>query len=119
MGRSSVRVVVRLRPTDKLSDRVSAQDDGKTVMVSIPQTHSTLGGGGASASSSTTPTTANSESHAFRTDLVLKDASQETVYEMCALDVVRGAVVGYNGCVFAYGMTGAGKSYTVVVGTDY
>lgn len=119
MGRSAVRVVVRLRPTDKYSERVSAQDDGKTIVISMPRHVTSTAAGGAPSSSGASSATTLTDSHAYRTDLVLKDASQETVYETCASDVVKSAISGYTSCVFAYGMTGAGKTYTMVGGNDF
>lgn len=44
-------------------------------------------------------------------------ATQEHVYETLGREVLDNAVGGYNTCVFAYGQTGAGKSYTMM-GSD-
>ena len=39
---------------------------------------------------------------------------QEEVYERCAKPMVQDAMEGYNTCLFAYGQTGAGKTYTLL-----
>ena len=38
-------------------------------------------------------------------------ADQEVVFKRLGLDVLRNAWEGYNACLFAYGQTGAGKSW--------
>lgn len=35
------------------------------------------------------------------------------VYEACVKPIIEGVTLGVNGCIFAYGATGAGKSYTM------
>ncbi|KAH0514643.1 Kinesin-like protein KIF16B [Microtus ochrogaster] len=40
--------------------------------------------------------------------------SQEMVFKTLGTDVVKSAFEGYNACVFAYGHTGSGKSYTMM-----
>jgi len=41
------------------------------------------------------------------------EATQAKVYEACAAPVVEAVLDGFNGTVFAYGQTGAGKSHTM------
>lgn len=41
-------------------------------------------------------------------------ASQEQVYQDIGAEMLEHAVQGYNVCIFAYGQTGAGKSYTMM-----
>ena len=43
-----------------------------------------------------------------------KYADQNTVYEALGKQVLDNAWEGYNCCLFAYGQTGAGKSYSMV-----
>ena len=43
-----------------------------------------------------------------------KFASQTKVYEDIGLEMLDHAFEGYNVCIFAYGQTGAGKSYTMM-----
>lgn len=40
-------------------------------------------------------------------------SSQEKVYETTARNIVESALQGYNATIFAYGQTGAGKTYTM------
>jgi hypothetical protein len=35
------------------------------------------------------------------------------LYIRCAIPIIDDAIEGYNGCIFAYGQTGAGKTYTM------
>lgn len=39
---------------------------------------------------------------------------QEEVYKACGYSLVENALEGFNGTVFAYGQTGAGKTFTMV-----
>ena len=36
------------------------------------------------------------------------------VFEDLGTDVIQSAFEGYNACIFAYGQTGAGKSYSMM-----
>lgn len=36
------------------------------------------------------------------------------VFKDLGMDVIDSAFQGYNACIFAYGQTGAGKSYTMM-----
>ena len=41
------------------------------------------------------------------------ETRNEEVYEDVCKEIVLGALNGYNGTVFMYGQTGAGKTYTM------
>ena len=41
-------------------------------------------------------------------------AGQKQVYEDLGIEMLEHALEGYNVCIFAYGQTGAGKSYTMM-----
>ena len=41
-------------------------------------------------------------------------ATQKRVYDDIGVDMLDHAFEGYNVCIFAYGQTGAGKSYTMM-----
>ncbi|CAM9287724.1 unnamed protein product, partial [Phaeothamnion confervicola] len=41
------------------------------------------------------------------------DITQRKVYEMCGAPLVESVLEGYNGTIFAYGQTGAGKTHTM------
>ncbi|KAL7457249.1 hypothetical protein ACHAWC_008771 [Mediolabrus comicus] len=50
----------------------------------------------------------------FTFDAVFSETStQRRIYDVAAAPVVESVLDGYNGTVFAYGQTGAGKSYTM------
>ncbi|XP_070803891.1 kinesin-like protein KIF21A isoform X5 [Pituophis catenifer annectens] len=56
---------------------------------------------------------------AFTFDYVFDIASQqEDIYLQCIEKLIEGCFEGYNATVFAYGQTGAGKTYTMGTGFD-
>jgi len=58
------------------------------------------------------------EDWAFRFNKVLHNVDQETMYDACAEDIVNSVLEGYNGTIMAYGQTGAGKTFTMMGGTQ-
>lgn len=51
----------------------------------------------------------------FRFDQVLgPSTSQQEIFEVAGLPVVENCMNGYNSSIFAYGQTGAGKTYTML-----
>lgn len=54
----------------------------------------------------------------FKYHQVLLNASQDTVYNSAAHQCVEQAYKGYNSTIMAYGQTGAGKTFTMVGGTQ-
>jgi len=42
------------------------------------------------------------------------ETKQNQVYETCGYSIVENALEGFNGTIFAYGQTGAGKTFTMV-----
>uniref|UniRef100_A0A8C0VDG8 Kinesin family member 21A n=1 Tax=Cyanistes caeruleus TaxID=156563 RepID=A0A8C0VDG8_CYACU len=56
---------------------------------------------------------------AFTFDYVFNiDSQQEEIYVQCIEKLIEGCFEGYNATVFAYGQTGAGKTYTMGTGFD-
>jgi len=43
-----------------------------------------------------------------------EEISQEQMFEKCAREVADNVLLGYNGTIFAYGQTSAGKTYTLI-----
>ena len=86
----------------------SVGEDNRTVSVSLKRTEQGLINNSADAIQ-------------FEFDTILHDASQESVFTQCAAEVCESVLAGYNGTVFAYGQTGAGKTYTMSgdAGSDY
>ena len=96
----AVRVVVRCRPlstqevNDKRESVVSLDQSERTVFIWKPK----------------------EETHGkeFKFDSVFGSSiSQEEIYRSTASEVVSGVLEGFNGTIFAYGQTGAGKTYTM------
>ncbi|KAK9813839.1 hypothetical protein WJX73_001399 [Symbiochloris irregularis] len=55
------------------------------------------------------------EAQTFTFDSVADEASsQELLFTLAGRSVVDNALGGYNSCIFAYGQTGAGKSFTML-----
>ena len=55
------------------------------------------------------------ESRTFCFDHLLSNAStQEQAYAVVGLPLVRSVIDGFNGTIFAYGMTGSGKTHTMI-----
>ena len=87
---SRVKVCVRCRPTEN----------------GIPQE--------INISSNTIAVNASNTPSEFLFDDVLNDSSsQELVFRKCVTPIIDKALDGFNGCIFAYGQTGAGKTHTM------
>lgn len=54
----------------------------------------------------------------FKLNKILHNTDQETTYDECAEDIVNSVLQGYNGTIMAYGQTGAGKTFTMMGGTQ-
>lgn len=50
--------------------------------------------------------------------LLPPDAGQAEVFDRVAAPVLRAALDGYNGTVFAFGQTGSGKTFTITGGPE-
>lgn len=101
-----VGVVVRVRPTAQFAHGALMVDtDRHTVDLKLDATHDDV---------------VNNQvnNFSFKYHKVLLNASQDTVYEQCAHEVVEQAFKGINGTIMAYGQTGAGKTFTMVGGTQ-
>ena len=46
------------------------------------------------------------------------ECSQDIVYEEAAKPVIDSVLEGFNGTIFAYGMTGTGKTFTMLGAKD-
>ncbi len=92
MNDSSVLVVTRVRP---LNGR-EKEKGGEICINDIDKTSLKIGG----------------KTFAFDAVLDLK-STQEQVYGCTAKLILGKVLLGYNGCIFAYGQTGAGKTFTM------
>ncbi|KAG6584866.1 ATP synthase F1, delta subunit [Phytophthora cinnamomi] len=83
----------------------SSLDHGYSDAVAIDEQQQTI---------SVVTNTASGGGTSFRFDQVLSpNIDQAGVFRLVASDVVDGALSGYNGCILAYGQTGAGKTFTM------
>uniref|UniRef100_A0A8C8SQE1 Kinesin-like protein KIF21A n=1 Tax=Pelusios castaneus TaxID=367368 RepID=A0A8C8SQE1_9SAUR len=96
---SSVRVAVRIRP-QLAKEKIEGCHICTSVTPGEPQVF--LG-----------------KDKAFTFDYVFNiDSRQEEIYDQCVEKLIDGCFEGYNATVFAYGQTGAGKTYTMGTGFD-
>ncbi|XP_077026621.1 kinesin-like protein KIF21A isoform X2 [Tamandua tetradactyla] len=96
---SSVRVAVRIRP-QLAKEKIEGCHICTSVTPGEPQVF--LG-----------------KDKAFTFDYVFDiDSQQEQIYLQCIDKLIEGCFEGYNATVFAYGQTGAGKTYTMGTGFD-
>ncbi|CAM9437403.1 unnamed protein product [Ascophyllum nodosum] len=97
-----VKVVVRIRPLSRKEGQdghkaiAEAKEDRGEIVVRNPRAD------------------AREPPKSFFFDAVFGDQSaQERVYEVCGAPLVESVLQGYNGTIFAYGQTGAGKTHTM------
>ncbi|XP_037701754.1 kinesin-like protein KIF21A isoform X5 [Choloepus didactylus] len=96
---SSVRVAVRIRP-QLAKEKIEGCHICTSVTPGEPQVF--LG-----------------KDKAFTFDYVFDiDSQQDQIYIQCIEKLIEGCFEGYNATVFAYGQTGAGKTYTMGTGFD-
>ncbi|KAM6437074.1 kinesin-like protein KIF21A isoform 4-T4 [Liasis olivaceus] len=96
---SSVRVAVRIRP-QLAKEKIEGCHICTSVTPGEPQVF--LG-----------------KDKAFTFDYVFDiESQQEEIYLQCIEKLIEGCFEGYNATVFAYGQTGAGKTYTMGTGFD-
>ncbi|XP_048356999.1 kinesin-like protein KIF21A isoform X3 [Sphaerodactylus townsendi] len=96
---SSVRVAVRIRP-QLAKEKIEGCHICTSVTPGEPQVF--LG-----------------KDKAFTFDYVFDiESRQEDIYVQCIEKLIEGCFEGYNATVFAYGQTGAGKTYTMGTGFD-
>jgi len=101
-GSECIKVVVRIRPLNSKEIQSGhevttvAHEDRGVIEVRNPSAD------------------ASEPSKTFTFDAVFSDkATQRSIYDVCAAPVVQSVLEGYNGTVFAYGQTGAGKTHTM------
>ena len=107
-GGESMFVAVRLRPLNEVEQFRNrdacvwrADQDGQTLRYGAPPGR-------------TAPPVPVGASTTFTFDRVFgQDASSAAVYDAVAAPLVRAAVGGINGTLFAYGQTGGGKTHTM------
>ncbi|CAD7923540.1 unnamed protein product [Amoebophrya sp. A120] len=118
--KGAVRVYARIRPMsqrEKLAQRspltngnnsaLAKKDQSTDEGLQFSQSDVTIG-------TSTSDVRRHREAETFEFDSVFGPSSTQTdIFEECA-DLVQSALDGYNVCIFTYGQTGAGKTYTLL-----
>ncbi|KAG7385286.1 Kinesin-like protein kif3a [Phytophthora pseudosyringae] len=98
----SVRVCVRIRPLS-----TKEVQDGRAYIVHANPAQGEI-------SLSNPEADAREPPKKFTFDAAIPpEKSQQDVYAQAATDIVESVVNGFNGTIFAYGQTGAGKSHTM------
>eukprot|EP00029_Vermamoeba_vermiformis_P007434 TRINITY_DN321_c0_g1_i1.p1 TRINITY_DN321_c0_g1~~TRINITY_DN321_c0_g1_i1.p1 ORF type:complete len:1029 (+),score=352.71 TRINITY_DN321_c0_g1_i1:163-3249(+) len=102
MGDASVRVICRFRPINAREQREEVDEDKSKSQIKFVN---------ADGIDIIQP---GKEKLNFTFDRVFhSNALQEDIFNQAAKDTVDDVLQGYNGTIFAYGQTGAGKSFTM------
>eukprot|EP00798_Chlamydomonas_sp_ICE-L_P031791 gene31791-6988_t len=104
MVRSAIRVVVRSRPSEGVNRNLVFGQDGKTITIAVPKAQDLRSG---------LPADKQGQQYQFKFDGVLKESSQEEVFQVCGDESLKSALQGFNSTIMCYGQTGAGKTYTM------
>eukprot|EP00794_Sanderia_malayensis_P020150 gene20150-22124_t len=119
MAGASVKVAVRARPLNKREI-----ENGAEIILSIEQQTVRI-------VNTKLKNELSLESHKIKNPFYMKEfkfnfsywsvsendphfTNEDQIYGDLGADVVKSAFVGYNACIFAYGQTGAGKTYTMM-----
>lgn len=99
----AVKVYTRVRPVSKIEQKAEEERGASISEHGIELEPTSI----RTFSNTTAP-------HTYNLDGVLgQDCSQQDIYSIIANDFMADVVDGYNATIFAYGQTGAGKSYTM------
>lgn len=99
----SIRVIFRVRPLNSKEEA-----DGRNIVTTAHMDRGAIEIRNPTSSSSDPP-------KVFTFDSVFgPSSSQRQIYDICASPIVQSVLEGYNGSIFAYGQTSAGKSHTMV-----
>lgn len=102
MPGESVKVVVRVRPLSR-----KEQQDGHLATTVADEDQGTITCNNPKSDVADPP-------KVFTFDAVFAtDCNQKSIYDKCGATVVEAVLNGYNGTIFAYGQTGAGKTFTM------
>ena len=55
-----------------------------------------------------------SREQSYGFDYVFTDHSITTIFKVTAMELVQDVLDGFNACIFAYGATGSGKTFTML-----
>lgn len=104
---ANIKVFARLKPCQDINQELIKRED-QAIYIYPP--------GQVSPNASTSCITNLQESKPLRFRFVHvfgMKSSQKNVFDVAGKDIVKQFLEGYNGTIFAYGQTGAGKTYTI------
>jgi hypothetical protein len=111
MPRITVGIRVKPEEQSEIIKSFSHRDSAPTQTQTDGKSSSSGGGGGGGGG--IIEISANGAKHEFAFDHIFgADVSQEEVFSTCARGVLDSVMDGFNGTLFAYGQTGAGKTHT-------
>lgn len=106
---ANIKVFARLKPCQEINQELIRREDQAIYIYSPGQVAPN-----AAISSGCIKNLQESKPLRFRFVHVFgMDSSQKNVFDVAAKDIVKQFLEGYNGTIFAYGQTGAGKTYTI------
>lgn len=107
---ANIKVFARLKPCQDINQRLIRRED-QAVYIYPPEQVSP---NGSTSSSGCINNLQESKPLRFRFVHVFgMKSSQKNVFDVAAKDIVKQFLEGYNGTIFAFGQTGAGKTYTI------
>eukprot|EP01129_Flabellula_baltica_P009978 TRINITY_DN4162_c0_g1_i1.p1 TRINITY_DN4162_c0_g1~~TRINITY_DN4162_c0_g1_i1.p1 ORF type:complete len:1087 (+),score=291.60 TRINITY_DN4162_c0_g1_i1:13-3273(+) len=102
MSSANVRVICRFRPFNKREQGEIVDEEKAKTEINFIEDHTVE------------IKFANKPPAVFTFDKVFSgDCTQEDIYNNAARETIEDVIKGYNGTIFAYGQTGAGKSWTM------
>ena len=97
-SKDNVKVAIRIRPLNEKESQegskscISVQDSQKNLIIDL-----------------------KAEKKYFTFDYIAsEDSSQQEIFEQIGKPISNSCLSGYNGTIFAYGQTGAGKTFTIL-----
>lgn len=106
---ANIKVFARLKPCQDINQELIRRED-QAVYIYPPGQHLASNG----VISSGCANLQESKPLRFRFAHVFgMESSQKNVFDVAAKDIVKQFLEGYNATIFAYGETGAGKTYTI------
>ncbi|CAK9220135.1 unnamed protein product [Sphagnum troendelagicum] len=101
-----MKVHLRMRPSSKPSSALHFDEAKAMVRIDVQKKQSNSGG----------PTKLYTDQIVFSLDSVIRTTDQETVFDLCAKEIVDDVLRGYNGTIMTYGHVGSGKTFTMTGG---
>ena len=102
---SNINIYARIRPSRVSLDCIQVED--KEIQVKVNKTEQGL-------------INNQKELFKFQFDAIFQQkASQDSLFDTVAINIIDHVLQGYHGTIFVYGTTGTGKTYTMTGGNDY